>query len=96
MRIEVLGKRWELLFIRRNARRKWIGRTEAPHETAKEILIEGNHPDELTLDTLIHEMFHAGNWSIDEMHVRKWSTDVARILTQLGYKRDPTVPLPYK
>lgn len=39
------------------------------------------------LETLIHECFHAENWSVTEEVVDRASYDIARLLWRLGFRR---------
>lgn len=41
------------------------------------------------LDTLIHEAMHAARPEIDEEAVATASRDIARLLWNLGYRRNP-------
>ena len=96
MQITILGRNWNLGFIRRNGRRKWRGRCDKPDSKHKEIVVEKGHSDELVMDTIIHECLHAACWNIDEEYVTRYATDVARVLTACGYVRDLAVKLPLR
>jgi len=50
------------------------------------VVIEESLKGQEMLDTLLHELFHAGNWDIKEDAVEEFCTDAARILWNLGYR----------
>jgi len=54
------------------------GLCESPDVVGKTIYIRDERPDAETLDTLIHEMLHAADWSKSEF----WVHDVANDLTR--------------
>ena len=43
---------------------------------------------ELELDVIIHELLHACQPDIEEHAIDATATDIARVLTRLGYRRD--------
>lgn len=93
MRARILGKVWQLFVVPFNPLRSARGTCDDPKTPKKEIIVQD---DQFMLDTVLHECLHAGFWHVDEGYVTKWATDVAKILTDLGYTRDPSVPLPRK
>ena len=42
---------------------------------------------ELELDTIIHELLHACQPDIEERAIEATATDIARVLTRLGYRK---------
>ncbi len=88
MHITILGKRWELKFVDGRKMPDALGACEPPDSPRKEIRVRQNLRGKLQLDTLIHEMLHAADWSKDE---HDWITpvaaDIASVLWKLGYRR---------
>ncbi len=91
MFIELLGKRWNL--IRKPLGRHRIGghRVDGfctnPQDPNKQIQVDSRLTELDELETLIHEMNHAMNWSLSEAHVTESSRDMARSLWKLGYRK---------
>lgn len=85
MRVKILGRFWKLVFG--GLRRPDLGRCDAPNQVGKRIRINSTLKDLEELDTIIHEVFHAGFWHVDETVVEEFGTDLARILWKLGYRR---------
>lgn len=100
MRIRIMGKSWTLVWVPKgesvfkkgeskpvmNTQDK--GSTEAPEVKGKSIYLREGLPAELELDTIIHELLHASAYHLlDETWVQSAATDIARILTRLGYRR---------
>lgn len=44
--------------------------------------------DRTEMDALIHELLHAAAWNLDEADVTAIATDLAKILTHIGWKRE--------
>lgn len=90
MRIRILGKAWTLSFVayvggKRTKRGPGkfgdYGQCDDPDSAGtKRIRIREDLRGELLLDTIIHEMLHAANWHIDEDHVNRLATDMARTI----------------
>jgi hypothetical protein len=87
-RVTILGKRWTLKLVPKHERRGHYGLCDHPESADKTITVESNHDDERVLDTVLHELLHAGAWNLDEEIVSQWATDAARILKKLGWKRE--------
>jgi len=87
-RVTILGKRWTLRLVPKTERRDHFGKCDHPESADKTITVEGNHDDERVLDTVLHELLHAGAWNLDEAVVSQWATDAAKILIRLGWKRE--------
>jgi hypothetical protein len=85
MRVRVLGKFWNLVFKRLST---VDGYCDSPDKPGKEIQIDARLRGEERLRVLIHEAGHAANWHASEEWVDEFSTDLARVLTRLGYKND--------
>jgi hypothetical protein len=80
--VRIFGEDWTLRFARLKA---ICG--DCRNET-KTIRIAQGMSSELELDTVIHECLHAAGWHIDEEFVGRFATDVAKILAELGYRKD--------
>ena len=87
MRLYLMGKCWNLRFVRGLLRRSLRGECDPPEVKGKEIRIEESLQGEELLEVLIHEMLHAANWHASEEWVETTSRDLARALTRLGYRR---------
>lgn len=83
----VCGKRYRIRYVAKDKRRPNLGSCDNPNRIHKEIVIERGQTSEGELDTLLHELLHAGSWILSEDHVDRWARDVARVLTRLGYSR---------
>lgn len=84
MRVTVNGKRWLVRFVPRLAN---CGDCDPPDAKGKTIRIQAGMQPQLELDTVIHELMHAGNWSLSEEHVNQVATDIAAALWKLGYRK---------
>ena len=89
MLITILGKRWN---FRRQHKltldgRKVDGKCDPPTMPRKEIVIDERLTGERELDVIVHEMLHAAGWHLDHGYVTEFASDVARVLTKLGYQR---------
>lgn len=87
MHFTILGKRWRLEWVKRFPHRLQCGECDRPNAHDKAIRIKEGMSEQDTLDTVIHEAVHAANWHLDEEYVTRFSTDLARLLTRLGYRR---------
>lgn len=83
MRVQVLGKVWQLRFAPNMANR---GDCEPPDKRGKEIRISSSLYGEQRLEVLIHELLHAAGWHIDESFVEQFARDAARTLWRVGYR----------
>lgn len=82
MKVTIRGKRWNLEFVR--MRKNW-GECDPPDKSGKAIRIRSSLTGQDRLDTIIHEVLHAGHWELKEDVVEQLASDMARILTKLGY-----------
>ena len=64
------------------------GDCDAPTTKSKEIRVSCNLKDEEKLEVLLHEMFHAAHWNMDEEFIEKFAVDVARAIWRLGYRQN--------
>jgi len=89
VRVTIGGKRWNLEFVRIRPRTGEEfadnGNIDSPDTRQKKIRINRTLRGEKRLDTIIHEILHAADWNKDESWIEEISTDIARILTKLGY-----------
>ena len=85
MMVTVRGKRWNLVFARL---KKCFGSCDSKDVPKKKIRISNKLRGVKKLDTIIHELLHAGMWDISEECVREMATDIAKTLDKLGYKEE--------
>lgn len=85
MLITILGHVWRLRY---RAMRKAWGECDPPGALDAEIRIHPGQPEEQELRVLIHEMLHAADWYKDETWADQVSSEMARVLTDLGWHRD--------
>ena len=82
------GKRWNLRIVPNLGP---DGDCDKPSTRGKEIRIAARLAGVDQLDTLIHEMIHAGGWAtFDEAFVTHLAADIARVLWRLGYRKQDT------
>lgn len=84
MKIKILGKLWDLRFVHNLTNR---GDCDSPIKPFKEIRVSSALKGEEKLEVLLHEMFHAACWNLDEEFVEEFAVDVARNLWRLGYRQ---------
>lgn len=85
MLAKILGRMWKI----RETRSVPYGECDPPCKKGKEIRINPKLKGEQRLDTLLHEAIHAALWHLaDEEWVAQLATDLARMLTRQGYRRD--------
>lgn len=83
MRVKVNEKLWNLRFVPNLSKN---GDCDPPDAKGKEIRIWQGTAGQERLETVIHELLHAGNWHLAEEFVAEFATDAARILWRLGYR----------
>ena len=81
----ILGKRGKFSFTPLT---KADGYCDPPSQTGKRILVDSRLRGEARLETIIHELRHAADWSRAEEFVERESRDLARVLWRLGYRRE--------
>jgi hypothetical protein len=86
MLVTILGKRWRIRWVPNLG--ECLGDCDPPNKPNKEIRIWSGCKDEVELDTIIHECLHGSGWHLDEAYVSRFATDLARILTRLGYRKE--------
>lgn len=86
-RITVRGRRYLLRFVNAGEleNKGAIGECDPPSRAHKAIRIRRRLRGQERLDTIIHELLHAGHWDLKEDAVNELASDIARVLTQLGY-----------
>jgi hypothetical protein len=84
MQVRILGKRWVLRFVPSLGGNR--GDCDPPDRPGKEIRIAAGLRGEERLEVLVHELVHAAGWHIDEEFVERFASDVACILSRLGYR----------
>lgn len=85
MRVKICGHFWNLRRV------PFLGSKMADCDTVdtpnKEIRIEQGLRDEIELNATIHELNHCALSNIDEDTINTMSTDIARVLWRLGYRK---------
>jgi len=85
MHVTVRGKRWEMVFEKVTG--DAVGFCEHPDKKNKRIVIHHKLSGPETLRVITHEIMHAAYWDLDEEAIDTATTDLARILWKLGYRR---------
>tara|TARA_R110002020_G_scaffold93177_6_gene224942 strand:+ start:833 stop:1120 length:288 start_codon:yes stop_codon:yes gene_type:complete len=87
--VNVAGKRWGFRFVSMPDKndKTCKGYCESPDKKNKEIVIKEDMPPKEELDTTLHELLHAADWSKDEEWVEQVGTDIAKILWRLGWRK---------
>lgn len=87
-----MGKKWLIRYVSNLTGPK----PQIPNSTVvngkcvysdKEIMIANGQSEFDELDTIIHEIVHAGCPFLIEDFVKEFSTDLANIMWQLGYRK---------
>ena len=94
MHVTILGKRYEVRFVPYLGKNT-LGNCEDPNEPGRVIRIRKGLSEKQTLDTTIHEILHASDWTKSEEWIEAVATDLTKILWRLGYRKtnvdkDPT------
>lgn len=84
MKIKMRGKVWELV---RKRMRLTDGKCDNPTTPSKRIYINSSLKGERELDAIIHELIHAAHLDLAEEAVNEYSTDLARALWRIGYRK---------
>ena len=79
------GHRWT--FGRKSGKGN-LGHCDAPHVRRRvmDIPLDGDTSEELRI--ILHEGLHAALWDLDEEAVHETSSDLARLLWRLGWRKD--------
>ena len=87
--VNVAGKRWGFRFVPAPDKddKECRGYCESPDKKNKEIVIKENLPPKEELDTILHELLHAADWSKDEEWVEQNMSEIAKILWRLGWRK---------
>jgi hypothetical protein len=83
-KVTIRQKRWQLRF--QKMKPKLYGECDPPSEQGKEIRIKRHLKGRIMLDTLLHELWHAAQWDLDETVIEEIATSVASVLWDLGYR----------
>lgn len=86
MRARILGKLWT---IQTDARLPdgVYGDCDPPETPRRKIRLRKGMSERRMLEVLIHEVWHAADWSRDELFVSESARDMAEILWKMGYRR---------
>ena len=82
--VTIRGRRWALAKAR-PARLRGI--CESPQIAGKEMYIPVHGGTRDDLDTIIHELLHAGLWDVDEEAIHETATGIAGVLWRLGWRK---------
>lgn len=63
------------------------GDCDPPDQKNKAIRVISSLEDRVELETFLHEMLHASDWSKDEYWVETCAFDISKALWRLGYRR---------
>ena len=85
MHVTIRGKRWNLVFEKIDGEE--AGYCEPPCRKGKRIVVHDTLCEEETLRVVCHEVMHAAYWDLDEEAIDTATTDLARIVWKLGYRR---------
>ena len=87
MIVQVGDKRWKFRFAKIKGD---DGRCEHPWQADKTITIKSGQNERDELETILHELLHAADWSKAEWWIEEVGHDIARILYRLGWRKtDP-------
>lgn len=89
MRIQVVGKRWNLKFVPRLT--SVYGNCQSPNTRGKQIRVLAALRGQKRLEIIVHELLHAASWQLDEEFVSEAACDIAKVLWDLGYRCDKDV-----
>lgn len=87
MRIRIQGKAWNLRFAKSKELKRDYGHCDSPKRKSKEIVIRDNLDPKVELDTTIHELLHAADWSKSEEWVDSTANEIATILWRLNWRK---------
>ena len=89
MIITILKKRWRILRPRRiqHNGEPQHGDCDPPDKPNKAIRVVSTVRDRVELETFLHEMLHASDWTKDESWVEDVAYDISKALWRLGYRR---------
>lgn len=83
MRCRLRGRYWTI--IRGKLDRTQDGLCDA---SKRLITVRPSLTGERELDVLIHEMLHACHWDLDEQAISETASDLARVLTRMGFRKE--------
>ena len=92
MIITILNRRWRVLRPRQLICDGELqhGDCDSPDTQGKSIRIIQSLTDRVELETFLHEMLHAADWTKDESWIEDTAHDISQALWRLGYRRsDP-------
>jgi hypothetical protein len=86
MRVRILGKQWSIECDARLPDGVY-GDCDPPDTPRRKIRLRKGMSERRHLEVLIHEVWHAADWSRDEAFVSESARDMAEILWRMGYRR---------
>ena len=86
MKVRLRGKYWDFSFTSEGLDEDQDGECESPSTKHKKIKVRPDlGVDELRI--ILHELLHGCLWDLDEEAIDETSTDIDRVLRNLGYRR---------
>ncbi len=83
--LKMRGKSWK--FMRRRIRAKYIGLCDPPDKPGKAITVHSGLKGKEEMETILHELTHAGHWDLKEEAVDSFAYDATQVLWRLGYRK---------
>jgi hypothetical protein len=82
VRVNIMGKVWDLIFISpKNLPKDRYADCDPPEVKGKVIRVSDKLTGEILIDTIIHECFHAGSkMQLDEDFIDRFASDIARVI----------------
>lgn len=86
MRVTILGKRWNFRRVNKLGP-KTYGECDPPDKFKKELRVLRRLYGQAEMETILHEMLHAADWTKDEAWIDEVASDIAKFLyKRLGYR----------
>jgi len=87
-KIRILDKIWLFKRVKNLSKKKGVfGLIDHPTAKNKTLSIDADLRDMHELEILIHEFLHGADWTKDEEWIVAASTDLAKFLWRLGYRK---------
>lgn len=91
MIVTIRGKRWRLNFVPNLGRdedgHEYYGKCDPPTALNKAIRVKRGLGQYAELETLVHEIIHAGQWDLSEQAVEEIGVDMTRALWRVGWRK---------
>jgi len=86
MRFKLLDKMWNFRYSRLRDSNENDGYCDPPKTPNKEIVVASQLRGKRRLEIILHECWHACDWSKDEEFIEESAHDMANVLWRLGYR----------